>query len=344
VLRDRRLVPEDMGVIGATPLRAVRLPKGSYRLRVRAPGRAEVIYPTLIERGAHWDGCAPGEEEPFPITLPGEGDLGPDDCHVPAGWCWIGGDPGAADSLPARRIWIDAFVIRRFPVTNLEYLEFLNDLVSSGREAEALAACPAAQLGMADRAADRRAFDRLVDGSFVLGKDDWGNPFESTHPVVLVGWHAAMAYAAWLAARTGAPCRLPDELEREKAARGVDGRLFPWGDHPDATFACALESHAGPPMRAPVDACPIDESPCGARGLSGNARDWCVNVWRREGPAIDAGRLRIEAARADDPGYRAVRGGAWSSPLDLSRSAARFGNRPDVPRLTMGLRLVRSVP
>src|SRR5262249_43629210 len=80
-LLDRRLVPEPYLPLGRAPLREVVLPRGSYLLRLRAPGRAEVRYPVLIERGGHWDGCAPSESEPYPIALPAEGELGPDDCY-----------------------------------------------------------------------------------------------------------------------------------------------------------------------------------------------------------------------------------------------------------------------
>ena len=95
-LHDRRLVPVDAGVLGTTPLHAVPLQRGSYRLRIRAPGRAEVLYPVLIERGGHWEGRAPEDSEPFPIALPTEGELGPDDCYVPPGWCLTGGDREAS--------------------------------------------------------------------------------------------------------------------------------------------------------------------------------------------------------------------------------------------------------
>jgi serine/threonine-protein kinase len=341
-LRDRRLVPVDQGVLGTTPLRAVPLIHGSYRLRISAPGRAEVLYPVLIERGGHWDGCAPGEREPCPIALPAEGELGPGDCYVPAGYCWTGGDPEAADSLPLRRVWIDAFVIRRFPVTNAEYLAFLNDLIDTGRLEEALTVCPRSELGMGDAGGGQLALLRDETGHFVLGADALGRPQQPDWPVVLVDWHAALAYARWLAARTGAAWRLADELEREKAARGVDGRRVPWGDQLDATFACVLDSHAGDIARVAVHHYDLDESQYRVRGLAGNSRDWCINRWRFEGPRVEGGRLVCEQAALDDPSYRAVRGGAWSSQLHLSRSACRFAARPDVRRMNVGLRLVRS--
>ena len=249
----------------------------------------------LIDRGGHWEGRAPGEREPSPIPLLPEDELGPDDVYVPAGWCWTGGDREAADSLPARRVWIDAFVIRRFPVTNREYLEFLNDLVGSGRVGDALLACPRPQLGMGDSAGGHLAFARRADGRFVLDEDDHGRNQQPDWPVVLVDWHAATAYARWLAARTGDAWRLPNELEREKAARGADGRLCPWGDHLDATFACALESHAPHRAREQVDGPPlhpVDERPLRrARARRATRGTGASTSWRRDGPMIVGARL-----------------------------------------------------
>lgn len=334
-LEDRRLVPVDAGRFGTTPLREAPLQRGSYRLRLRAPGRAEVLYPVLIERGVHWDGRAPGEPEPSPIALPLEDELGPEDCYVPAGWCWTGGDPEAGDSLPLRRLWIDAFVIRRFPVTNAEYVAFLNDLVASGREAEAVAACPKPGVGEAE--GEHLPLPRDASGLFVMGGaqiPEW--------PVVLIDWHQARAYAEWLAERTGRPWRLPNELEREKAARGADGRFCPWGNHLDATFACVAESYEGELLPAGVATHPLDDSPYAVRGLAGNSRDWCVNLWRYEGPPTANGRIVVDPAPTDDPGLRAVRGGAWTSALHASRSAWRFASRPEVRRRSVGLRVVRS--
>ncbi|AUX39104.1 protein kinase [Sorangium cellulosum] len=343
VLRDRRLVPVYEREIGRTPLRRVPFARGSYLLRIRAPGRAEARYPVLLERDGHWDGCVPGEEAAHPIPLLRAEELGPDDIYVPAGCCLVGGDPEAADSLPRRRIWVDGFVIRRFPVTNREYLDFLNDLVGRGREAEALRACPRSQPGMAENADERPAFARDAAGRFVLAGEEWSARWEPDWPVSLVDWHGAMAYAAWLAEATGKPWRLPNELEREKAARGVDGRNCPSGDHLDATFVCAVDSFAAGPTRVPVDSYPTDESPYGVRGLAGNVRDWCLNAWRRDGPAIRGERLELDAADPADPGHRAVRGGAFVSALAYARSATRLGNRPGDRRVTIGLRVARPI-
>ncbi len=340
--RDRHLVAEEEVPLGATPMSAVILQKGSYRLRITAKDRADAIYPVLIERGKHWDGRPPGGRSPHPIRLLEQGDLAPDDVHVPAGYAWTGGDPEAGDSLPRRRIWVPAFVIKRFPVTNEEYLAFLNDLLASGREPEALAACPRSEPGMSGVAGETLAFARDASGAFTLTRDVHGVVMKPDWPVVLIDWHAASAYAAWVAARTALPWRLPNEIEREKAARGADGRLFPWGDQPEATFACVAESRAEAPQLASVHEHASDESPYGVRGLAGNTRDWCENVWRHEGPRVERDRLVLDPASAADPDFRSVRGGAWSSPLGSSRSACRFGFRPMGRRATTGVRLARS--
>jgi serine/threonine-protein kinase len=79
------------------------------------------------------------------------------------------------------------------------------------------------------------------------------------------------------------------------------------------------------------------------RGLAGNSRDWCGNIWRWEGPRVARDRLVLEPAGPDDPDFHAVRGGAWSSALSCSRAATRFGNRPTLRRASTGIRLARSL-
>ena len=68
----------------------------------------------------------------------------------------------------------------------------------------------------------------------------------------MVDWHGAQAFAAWESARTGQPWRLPRELAWEKAARGVDGRFYPWGDGFDPSWASMRRSHRGRPLATAV--------------------------------------------------------------------------------------------
>ncbi|CAN99463.1 hypothetical protein sce9290 [Sorangium cellulosum So ce56] len=214
-------------------------------------------------------------------------------------------------------------------------------MLARGREAEAAAACPRAARAIAGDV-DIPLFARDGDGRFALGPQ--ARAEQARHPVASVDWRSAVAYASWLEARTGAPWRLVGELEREKAARGVDGRFFPWGDEPEPTWACMVGGRPGPASPAPVDDHPTDEGPHGARGLAGNVRDWCAELWMPDGPTVVDRIARLKPADAAAPGLRSIRGGAWSSgPPAVCRAAGRFAARPEDRFSAVGFRLARPV-
>ena len=144
-------------------------------------------------------------------------------------------------------------------------------------------------------------------------------PGRVSHPVVLVSHDDAEAYAAWLSARTGDRWRLPTELEWEKAARGLDGRIFPWGD----TFDPArLNSHdAGPFDTIPVGSRPDGASPYGLLDAAGQVFEW--------------------TASPGNPGRFLVKGGSWDdSGCGICRPAARHGRPADIKHILIGFRLV----
>ncbi len=340
----RRLAPRFVRALGRTPLSMVTLPPSSYLVVLRAPGRREVRYPVQIGRLEHWDGIPPGAREPFPIHLPRLGALDPDDCYVPAGWFQCGGDARADFSLPAGRVWVRPFVIRRFPVTVAEYLDFLNGLVDEGREGEAVMFAPRERAGDADH---RNAiiFGRDASGHFHLRPDADGDMWDLGWPIYMVDWFSAVACAAWTAAQTGRPWRLAAELEREKAARGADGRWYPWGDFADPTWCSMGDSAPGRRFPATVEDHPVDCSPYGVRGLAGNSKDWCLDRWNAAGPLVVEGHAIVPDAVDEAVAYpqaaRAVRGGSWRAQANNIRAAARSSLVPNYRNVFIGVRLAR---
>ncbi len=347
--KERRLVPVQVGRLGTTPLRRVPLKAGSYLFVIELEGRSPVSYPVRIGREEVWEGIRPGEQTPYPIYLPRPEELGPDDIYVPAGVFQSGGDwLSEQTSLPYRRIWLDGFVMGRYPVTNRRYLEFLNDLVENGRESEALAHVPRERtIGEQE---GQMVYGRDADGRFVLRPDADNDLWDLDWPVFLVDWYSARAYASWYGRKTGKPWRIPWELEWEKAARGVDGRYYPWGDFLDPTWCCVRESHQDQHLPARVDDYPIDTSPYGVRGMAGGAVDWCLDRFTRQGPAVTPGEpclpmLEMEPEtdlRTDT--MRAIKGGAWSFFQRSARATRHAGVSGSLRDHGVGFRLARTFP
>ncbi len=341
-LQNRRLVPEAMRSLGRTPLQRVDLPMGSYLCKLRHPADGTVVnYPVHVGRSEHVDGIRPGDTEPYPIRLPLTGELGPQDCLIPAGWFWSGGDPEARNGLPRRRLWCDGLVMRRYPVTNREYLVFLNALVAQGREEEALRFSPRERGGQ-DGQEGALIYGRTAAGEFELVLDADGDEWLPDFPVVMVDWNCAVAFAAWTAESSAVAWRLPGELEWEKAARGVDGRVFPWGDHLDPSWCCMGASHKGKRLPSVVDSYPVDESPYGVRGLGGNSTDWTWDLFLSTGPDLVGQTVQPVSTRGTDEGFRMQRGGSWLYSSLSVNSANRIGNARSSRRSDCGLRLARS--
>lgn len=339
-LRHRRLVPVFERSLGHTPLREVPLPMGSYLCILRRPGRCDetgpdVHYPVHIGRGQQWNGVPPGGELPHPIWLPKPGDLHANERYVPAGWFSAGGDPSAPTSLSRRRVWVDGFAMWRTSVTNQEYIAFLNDLVAQGREDDAMRYVPR------DPGAPIYGFE---DGHFRLQADAQGDVWLPKWPVVMVDWHSARAFAAWRSEQTGNAFRLPHELEWEKCARGVDERVYPWGDGFDPSWCHMSESHQSRPLPTEVGTYAVDESVYGVRDLSGNIKEWTSTTYEKGGDVSSGSRVCVADRWETDRVVRVLRGGSWFNGPRNARSSNRdwfeHRNRGGI----IGIRLVRSIP
>ena len=159
--------------------------------------------------------------------------------------------------------------------------------------------------------------------------DGEGDRWDARWPAYGISWHDAMGYCEWRSARDGCAYRLPGEEEWEKAARGVDGRWFPWGWRFDASLCNMLKSRKERPSPVPVDEYPRDLSVYGVRGLAGNVRDWTASE-EIQGTG--------EARRV----LRVYRGGDWDRSARNSRAAYRHWLEPTGVNVGIGFRLARS--
>jgi formylglycine-generating enzyme required for sulfatase activity len=158
------------------------------------------------------------------------------------------------------------------------------------------------------------------------------------HPVVFVSWHDSVAYCAWLSERTGKTYRLPSEAEWEKAARGDDGRIYPWGEAFDPQKCNSGENDIED--TTPVGQfSPQGDSPYGCVDMAGNVWEWTRSILKNYPYDPEDGRESLEG---DDP--RVLRGGAFDdNPRDL-RCAFRDRNYPDGRGSLIGFRVVVSPP
>jgi len=231
--------------------------------------------------------------------------------YVPAGEVQMGSVEGDSDELPVHTVYLDAFWIDRTEATNAQY-----------RRCVEAGAC---------EIPDRCNF----------GSPSYTDAARSDHPVACVNWSGAARYCAWVGARQ------PTEAEWEYAARGPEGKRYPWGD----TFDCALgnfddetllsgavvaggEGCDGYPRTAPVGSFPGGASWCGAFDLSGNVREW-VEDWY--GAYLPGQQANPAGPAYGD--YKVVRGGGWyvADPHVL-RGADRAGNNPGDRNENLGFR------
>ena len=217
---------------------------------------------------------------------------------IPAGDFLMGSKPSdgavgiqvGVDELPQQRVYLKAFFIDKYEVTNVQYYEY----VKSGR-GYAPATWNDTQHPMGK-----------LGRRWPIGTPP---PGEEHYPVTDTDWYDARAYCTW------AGKRLPAEAEWEKAARGTDGRRFPWGDDADPRKANTLES--GVRWARAVGSYPDDVSPYGVYDMIGNVAEW-VDDWYHPYPGSTLQRGAFGH-------YPVLRGGSWATPVyPFARAAARL--------------------
>ncbi len=209
--------------------------------------------------------------------------------------------------VPRHAVQLAAFQIARFPVTNLEYRQFL---IESGAPA------------------------KLLPSNWLLVR----YPQErANHPVYGILPEAADAYAAWLATVTGRAFRLPTEAEWEYAAAGQEGREFPWG----AEFAIdkANTAELGLFNTTPVGIFPDGAAACGALDMAGNVEEYVQDSYL---PYLGGPWIKDDLYQLD-PAYRIARGGSFARYRDLARCRRRHGANHSSPVYIMGFRLAEDI-
>jgi formylglycine-generating enzyme required for sulfatase activity len=212
--------------------------------------------------------------------------------------------------IPKRRVILDAYFIYKTPVTVSQYLMFCT---ATGH--------------------------RKPKG---LGFNQRWQP--SNQPIINVSWEDAQAYCAWVSHESGRNVTLPTEAQWEKAARGTDGQIYPWGNEWNTDKCAHSVGSYKPDGTMSVDSYPTGMSPFGVLDMVGNAWEWCLD-WYDESYYEHSPLHNPPGPLSSPKGYRVLRGGSWAAgDLYVFRCAFRFGYSPGTWFANGGIRCVVALP
>lgn len=220
--------------------------------------------------------------------------------RVPAGEFLMGSDPAKdkdawKDQQPQHCVYVSEFYIGRYLVTNEQYAVFV-------------------------RETQYKAPGHWEQDMIPAGKED--------HPVVGVSWEDTVAFCKWLSQASGQSFRLPTEAEWEKAARGTDGRKYPWGNQWDSSKLNSKEGGPGDTTTPVGHYSPGGDSPYGVADMCGNVWEWCSTVWQEKAYPFEVQDEWVETYLNRRNVRRVLRGGTFHHRASYVRCAVRFKLHP----------------
>ncbi len=233
---------------------------------------------------------------------------------IPAGEFLMGSHETNTDRSPAHLIDLKAYFIDLYEVTNHQYEEFILD---GGYQTEALWS----------KAGWEFIQSKSIDRPLGFERNRYNGPDQ---PVIGVSWYEADAYARW------AKKRLPTEAEWEKAARGTDGRKYPWGNEMD--FSRIGYSMANSYRTLPVGSFPSGVSPYGLHDCAGNVSEWVADRYDKAYYSRSPRKNPIGPKTGE---FQVLRGGAWGGLRFQMQCAYRASYPPDYRGFRIGFRCAR---
>jgi eukaryotic-like serine/threonine-protein kinase len=309
----RRLLPVRILDDRALPFEASDLKPGSYRLTMTSADGSPIHVPTKIGRT---------QSITLHVHVPEVGSF-------PEGWRYVTEGSFCTGLGPqAKQIELAPFAMMPYPVTCGEYLEFLNELRLTSPDLASNHAPRVHEDAPSYFVQDERGCYHLP------GKDPEGDAWHPDWPIIMVNYSDCLAYAAWLGAKDGHPYRLPSSMEWQKAARGVDGRTYPWGYHFDATFCCMRDSKEGRAMPTPIGTFEPDTSPYGIRDMAGSVVEWTSSPSNQATPRDGVGTIDtriLEGSAYNSASFVCSLDFNMSSPVSFRHGHYGFRLALDVP-------------